>query len=89
MSGHTRGPWSYTPHGAGESGCLVKRGDVIVAEVWPNVGGTEQRDNALLIAAAPELYGALQAMCKAYGGVICDPHEAFVLAIAALAKVQS
>jgi hypothetical protein len=58
---HTPGPWTYTPHGAGESGCLIRAArQAIVAEAWPVAADGQQSANAALIASAPDLLAALR-----------------------------
>jgi hypothetical protein len=60
---HTPGPWTYTPHGAGESGCLIRAArQTIVAEAWPVAADGQQSANAALIASAPELLARLESL---------------------------
>ena len=67
MSGHTPGPWSIRKH----KRCYVKidapSHNAIAKVVWQmKFGGTDDalEANARLIAAAPELLEALQALIK-------------------------
>lgn len=72
MSAHTPGPWtcSVAADGKGDYGILAKDdvlGYVVIAEVFHNIrerfeSSTETKPNAQLIAAAPELLAALQAV---------------------------
>ncbi len=83
VSGHTPGPWTVgasTEHGI---------------EIEPNVGHVWQRPDARLIAAAPELLGALARLCDVLANipvpVLAGPDgvaswEAYQDARAAIAK---
>lgn len=63
MSEHTPGPWKWTD-GSAEEGLYGAEGQAVVWGCWYNTGtaGCEATSgaNARLIAAAPELLGALQ-----------------------------
>ena len=62
---HTPGPWraEFGERAHGTSGALVRDRIGIVAEAYPrNPSGTEQTANARLIAAAPDLLAALNAI---------------------------
>lgn len=62
MSGHTPGPWRIAPE---FSVLSVWSGDTEVASAWRESGWIDeatQRANARLIAAAPDLLAACEAM---------------------------
>jgi hypothetical protein len=60
MNGHTPGPWQT-------DGQFVTVGKQFVAETSGKVGFHEDRANALLIAAAPELLAACLSALRALG----------------------
>lgn len=69
---HTPGPWTTGPHYTNEAiyiqqPCETSNGGWLVATVW----GEDKEANARLIAAAPELLAALEAMVKA-DEAICE-----------------
>lgn len=79
---HTPGPWVWTQgdkpvaieemkrHGYQDNPILVNGNQMIIGcdEYWILDGENDGKDNARLIAAAPELLAALQAMVQRY----CD-----------------
>jgi hypothetical protein len=74
MSKHTPGPWSirHAVDGSGDCGIIATRQDgalhhVVVAEVFASIDHEDERSpevtaNSRLIAAAPELLAALEAL---------------------------
>lgn len=94
MSAHTPGPWSVQPCAAdhGEStvigtadGFLIAR---IPSDAWSGIGAESKEDsaNARLIAAAPDMLAALEAMINHRSCDYLDntplPYAACVAAIA-------
>lgn len=85
---HTPGPWTanFGSREQGTSGALIRDRVGIVAEAYPrNPSGTEQTENARLIAAAPDLLAALQAVDRA-DAYTHERGEALAKARAAIAK---
>ena len=87
---HTPGPWHATDYGdvgfRSNRGCFhaVKMGPKMIAcgeRYWDIGRETEERANAALIAAAPDMLKALQALFKEcamihrFGGVTCNVKE--------------
>lgn len=67
MSKHTEGPWIYEPSSlaGGRNVNCATGGKVCMAYDYVREGGTDERNaNARLIAAAPELLEAAQAIAK-------------------------
>jgi hypothetical protein len=60
---HTPGPWQVSPHSNITSKSLV----VAKVEQMPGNYESEKQANARLIASAPDMFDALQAVCDAYG----------------------
>lgn len=63
MSAHTRGPWEIDRHLHGSEGAIWGPDGMEVCRVTDR--GGERRDNARLIAAAPDSYAANVAMLAA------------------------
>jgi len=64
MTAHTKGPWTIVPYGDGDS-LVIHSSDENRVCFMATHGGTQSQweriqANARLIAAAPELYGALR-----------------------------
>jgi hypothetical protein len=86
MSKHTPGPWTFGDES--NAGCEVMAGPVaIVLDRFARVrddgsfviSRDEMLSNANLIAAAPDLLSALEAVGEAFDGFYdVGPHEAFV-----------
>ena len=92
MTKPTPGPW-IAYEDARSSVTWVDAGRLCIAECPPGEDGQKMFANARLIAAAPDLLGALQKMLREFGydvvhpnGLIHDEHEAILSAIAAIAK---
>lgn len=69
---HTPGPWLNT----GKDGCIIKNGvDTIVCTVNGDCTQGSDKDNARLIAAAPELLEALKEMQAAYTECLNELHR--------------
>lgn len=95
---HTPGPWKiYPPRNAAshmpQIGSPMSDGTpYIVAQVCGGLGKHGRENNALLVAAAPELYEALRALYRA--SATAEPRSSQVMstalqqACAALAKVS-
>lgn len=85
MSAHTPGPWTVTER-SDHSEIHGNAGDELVCEL-PYINGNE-RSNARLIAAAPELLAALQGLVER--GTDSPEHRAAEQAIAraVLAKLK-
>lgn len=87
----TPGPWSLDISGRFFS-ILNREGDDVCA--FPDQDGksptAEQIANATLIASAPDLYAALEAVCDAYGCECVEPtaHCPMCIGRAALAKAR-
>ncbi len=84
-AGFTRGPWEYTAtvsfHDRPDLPCVIDRHRLVVAQCWDD--GHDEAEceaNANLIAAAPDLLEALEAILEyAFDG---PPYDAAVAAIA-------
>jgi hypothetical protein len=93
---HTPGPWEALPYtGAGEFGSYaILPCDLRLRSVNPDIAAVEQKADAELIAAAPEMLQALKALLsECWGGCACtDPSEqenaAWDLAKAAVDKAE-
>lgn len=91
MSGHTRAPWFAGRALRGGQECIVGDGDSVVCFMPDRtIGCTFVRDDALLIAAAPDLLEALKRLTELAigpaGGVTqADKREAIANASAAIA----
>ena len=86
MSEHTSGPWEAREY---YTGCLasVHAGDYRIADMVLPPGGIPTNDaNARLIAAAPDLLAALEAMRDAI--IPTEDRYAAILADAAIAKAK-
>ena len=91
MSGHTKGPWEFRPltgedsrgmgyiHGGPVDACIAHTGD---SSLWTS----ENEANARLIAAAPEMLEALQAIANGEGVYGAQAHEYKQIARAAISK---
>lgn len=81
---HTPGPWYYTANDANGGMVTDRRGTQIA---WTLSGDpVENCANSCLIAAAPELLAALQAMLHRFGDAADKPTPAELLAKAAITK---
>jgi hypothetical protein len=93
MSGHTPGPWCVAPLDGVYHGDCTKTKYHAVKKYWPMVGAYERIadcsdsahpiENARLIAAAPDLLDALQAMFDDRGK---DPLKVVELCKSAILK---
>lgn len=101
MTEHTPGPWepTFNPKRDNTEVCSIMDmgGDPdtgYVADVYRNYVGSkipesEYQANARLIAAAPELLEALEAMLDERGALCREPeNEAETIALAAIAKAK-
>jgi hypothetical protein len=76
MSGHTPGPWTIkyeTNVGAARSGCdwaVVAATGAFSTNTDSGEHDTENKANARLIAAAPELLAALEEILSGYTGLL-------------------
>lgn len=70
MSAHTPGPWKFHEQGDANDYCLLTHENNWVISFRQNgeMRNAEQRANAQLIAAAPDLLAALQSMEMALTG---------------------
>ena len=93
MSGHTEGPWKCVPH-AVYPGMLVIEGPessitIITSAIDIDFKGFCSRtSDAHLIAAAPDLLGALSEMLVNYADVLPGESEKIDQARAAIAKAK-
>lgn len=83
MSTHTPGPWDAFPTALYDSGWLIEDGLGYRVAIVPNMSERPVNlCNACLIAAAPEMYEALQTLLRSADEV--DPMAAGMLAGCAL-----
>lgn len=79
---HTPGPWALSPY----NNIMSRNGTIAKIEQMPGNYDSEQEANAHLIASAPDLLSALQAvMDEHWSGHIFGSWEA---ALAAIAKAE-
>lgn len=72
MSGHTPGPWRADSNEGRWHDIYARERAVAIGDTCErdgSIGPEEDRANALLMAAAPELAEALEAMLKCYGRI--------------------
>ena len=92
MSAHTPGPWQYLRSPSGPIRVGPSHNCTVAVAPFPPTG--DQEANARLIAAAPELFDALNALVNAVSpddnDKSCEPYfrPALKAARAALAKAQ-
>lgn len=80
---HTKGPWIY---GVWETD---KHFSILQADSLEQVAATKTKENAQLIAAAPELLEALECMYEVFGMEYgCENMESVQMAIKAIAKAK-
>jgi len=87
----TPGPWNAVPEADDQEIYIETNDQTIIAVVQGYVDHPNNRGNARLIAAAPELYEALRLMLNAYSElqITTEEQEARDAAFAALAKAES
>ena len=96
MSGYTKGPWfavrnstywEIQPAGRGEDGAPWNVGDVCSSAPGDADGGLQEA-NARLIAAAPDLLEACEAIVTSLEGGYIEPESAITAVRAAIAKAS-
>jgi len=65
---HTPGPWTHTPSREQSNPDTTRRDIVAESQFGPAfIAGDVSQSEADLIASAPDMFDALQAVCDAYG----------------------
>lgn len=101
---HTPGPWTYTPQPVESNGFYIQTFDMSHRNTFIGEAGgglqtpQEIKANAKLIAAAPDLLEALEALMEEYenigntgdcGYFAADQQEVYIKAMAAIRKATA